>query len=275
MVVGCGFLGGAAADFFLARGDRVLGITASASSAELLIARGIEARAIDVSRPFPIGEWGQGLDVLVYSVSSPRGAGVAGYEAVYFKGFQRTLKAFRPAHAVFVSSTSVYGQSRGEWVTEDSETKPQVATGDVLLRAESEALFSRGCVLRLAGIYGPKRSVLLRKYLEGSASLELGGERWINQIHRDDAARAVVHAATSRLRGIFNVADDHPASQRAIYSWIAEAVGGELPPDGPQQRRKRGNTNKRVSNRRLKELGWQPLFPAYRDALPALLAVEN
>ena len=114
--------------------------------------------------------------------------------------------------------------------------------------------------------------MLRRKFLEGVALLEDGGARWINQIHRDDAVRAIHAVLTAGQSGaIYNVADDTPATQRMIYNWIAEYFARPLPPEGPADLdRKRGWTSKRVNNARLRALGWAPKFPSYHDALPAL-----
>ncbi len=54
-------------------------------------------------------------------------------------------------------------------------------------------------VARLAGIYGPGRSALLRKFLSGEARIENGGERYLNQVHRDDIAAALLHLVASSI----------------------------------------------------------------------------
>jgi nucleoside-diphosphate-sugar epimerase len=125
----------------------------------------------------------------------------------------------------------------------------------------------------LAGIYGPGRSVLLKKFLEGSAVLEAGGKRWINQIHRDDGAMALLQLAQNEAAaGIYNVCDDTPTTQREIYGWIADFLNRPSPPEGPADlNRKRGWTSKRISNARLRALGWSPRYPGYGDALSELV----
>ncbi len=210
-------------------------------------------------------------DLLVHCASSGRGGGVEAYQRVYVQGMRELLAAATPRHIIFTGSTSVYGQTDGSLVDETSPAEPTVETGKVLLEAESVALAYRGCVLRLAGLYGPGRSVLLRKYRDGTATLDGDGSRWINQIHRDDAARAILHAGANNLSGIYNVSDDTPTRQRDVYSWIATHRNGPLPrPSETPTIRKRGNTNKRVSNTKLKTTGWQPRFCSYKDALPEL-----
>ena len=208
------------------------------------------------------------FDVVVHCASS-KGGGADGYRRVYRDGIRNLVAAFPGARVIFTGSTSVYGQADGSAVDEMSETAPDRETGRVLLEAERIVLEAGGLVARLAGIYGPGRSVLMRKFLEGTAVLEDGGGRWINQIHRDDAARALVHLATSPVEaGIYNVADDSPATQREVYGWLAEFFERGLPPGGPSNpNRKRGASDKRVMNAKLRATGWSPDFPSYREGL--------
>jgi nucleoside-diphosphate-sugar epimerase len=110
--------------------------------------------------------------------------------------------------------------------------------------------------------------LLLRKFFDGTAIIEGDGSKWINQVHRDDIALAIVHLVSSCATGIFNVNDDRPLPQRELYAWLAERFGLPLPPSGPiDTNRKRGWTNKRVSNARLRGLGWKPQFSSFFDAV--------
>ncbi|MEX1119920.1 MAG: NAD-dependent epimerase/dehydratase family protein [Terrimicrobiaceae bacterium] len=269
---GCGFLGEAAADLFSGLGWEVLALCASRESADRLKHKPFEVLAGDIATtPGFSGAWSS-PDLLVHCASSGRGGGVDAYQRVYVQGMRQLLAATNPHHVLFVGSTSVYGQTDGSFVDETSPAAPAVETGQILLEAESLALAAGGCVLRLSGIYGPGRSVLLRKYRDGTATLDGDGTRWVNQVHRDDAARAILHAGTKKLSGIFNVSDDTPAQQREVYSWIASPWNGPLPPATERPGiRKRGSTNKRVSNAKLKATGWQPSYPCYKDALPGLV----
>jgi nucleoside-diphosphate-sugar epimerase len=116
--------------------------------------------------------------------------------------------------------------------------------------------------------------VLLRKFLSGEAVIEEDGRRFINQIHRDDAASAISHLLRMEPfpKGeIFNVADTVTLSQKQVYEGLAEIFGKEIPPSGPRDLdRKRGWTHKRVSNTKLLEAGWTPSFPSFLDAVPGL-----
>jgi len=276
LIIGCGFLGEAAAELFSTHGRSVLGLVRSPESLGGLSGRPFEAASCDVTDDASVAALTpllRGVPLAVYCLSSGKG-GADAYAAVYREGLRRVLEHWNPGRVIFVSSTSVYAQSGGEWVTEASPAQPDRETGHILLEAEAIALANGGCVARLSGIYGPGRSVLLRKFLTAEAVLEEGGHRWINQIHRDDAAAALVSLAEHGEAGvIYNVTDDTPVTQRGVYGWMADALNRSLPPEGVANlNRKRGVTSKRVSNERLKATGWAPLFPSYRDALPQLIA---
>jgi nucleoside-diphosphate-sugar epimerase len=143
-----------------------------------------------------------------------------------------------------------------------------------LLAAENITLAANGIVARLAGIYGPERSVILKKFLSGEAVIEEDGQRFLNQIHRDDAARAILHLATSGIRGeVFNVSDSRPLTQRECYVVMCRIFSRTLPPSGPRDlNRKRGWTHKQASNGKLRATGWQPRFPSFLDAAAEIAA---
>ena len=277
IIVGCGFLGKATAQLFWEHGYRVTSIVSSEASREELL-KGhspFEIVACDITNKADVKKIAPQLQeaaLMIYAVSSGKGNAEA-YAAVYREGLKNVLAAWQPAHLIFVSSTSVYAQTAGEVVIESSTTEPDRATSRILLESEAVAVAAGGSVARFAGIYGPGRSILLKKFLNNEARLEDGGHRWINQIHRDDGAQALYHLGTAAaLAGIYNVTDDTPATQREVYQWMSDYLHQPLPPSGPADlNRKRGLTSKRVSNKKLREAGWSPQFPSYREALPMLL----
>lgn len=273
VIAGCGFLGEAAAFLFSESGARVLGLCATQATAERLVGKPFEILKADITGTLSgiPQEWTR-PDLLIHCASSGRG-GADDYRKVYRDGLSKLLEVLAPHRVIFTGSTSVYAQEDGGWVDEQSRAEPLRETGRILLEAEKLALDSGGIVARLAGIYGPGRAVYLRKFLEGSAVLEAGGSRWINQIHRDDAAQALIHLADSQIPpGIYNVCDNTPATQVDVYGWIAACLNKPLPPEGAADPgRKRGLTSKRVSNAKLRTTGWEPAFESFRRALPTLL----
>lgn len=209
-------------------------------------------------------------DAIVHCAASGRG-GAEAYQRVYVEGCENLTKAFPQVPLLFTSSTSVYAQADGSIVTEKSPAVPDRDTGRLLLDAENLVLSAGGTVARLAGIYGPGRSVILKKFLSGEAVIEEDGRRFLNQIHRNDAARAILHLATTRATGVFNVSDSTPLSQLECHQALSRMFDRPLPPSGPRDlNRKRGWTHKRVSNVKLRSSGWQPEFPSFLDAAASI-----
>ncbi len=263
LIAGCGYVGAATADLFQAAGWAIEGWTHSQDSAAELASRPYPVRAVDISGNDVTGDF----DVVIHCASSG-GGGVESYRRVYLEGARNLLEKLRPHRFVFTSSTSVYAQTDGEWVDETSAAEPAHETGKILRETEEVVRQNDGVVARLAGIYGPGRSALLRKFLAGEARLDGDGNRFLNQVHRDDIASALILLADVPNDGIVNVVDDEPITQRAAYEWLAARLGRPLPPaaESPGQR-KRGASNKRVSNAKLRSLGWQPRFPNFASGM--------
>lgn len=275
LIAGCGFVGERAADLLHATGHTVIGLTHSAASTERLrIAKPWRVESCDVSSETSVNALAAKIaplhiDAFIHCASSSRG-GAEMYQSVYVNGMRHLIAAFPSAFPLYTSSTSVFPQIQGETVDETSFADPDRETGRLLREAENLALNAGGCAARLAGIYGPGRSFLLKNLLEGKAAIEGndGHGRYLNQIHADDAASALVHLVTHRLSGIYNIADDQKVTQRDSYLDLCRVFGLPLPISrDPDPNRKRGWSHKHVSNAKLRATGWQPLYPTYLDAV--------
>ncbi len=264
LLIGQGYLGQAITRVFR---ENLWDVTATSLSG------GNETVACDIGNLEDVAKL-PAADFIVHCAASGRG-GAEAYQHVYVEGCRNLTKKFPGVPLLFTSSTSVYSQTDGSIVTEDSPAIPERETGNLLLAAENITLAANGLVARLAGIYGPGRSVILRKFLAGEAVIEEDGRRFLNQIHRDDAARAILHLATSSIRGeVFNVSDSTPLTQRECYEALSRVFSRPLPPSGPRDlNRKRGWTHKQVSNEKLRATGWQPLFPSFLDAAEDIAAM--
>lgn len=271
LLCGHGYLGQAISRDFLAAGWHV---TAVSQSERRSSDRHLTELPADLSSREIIASLASSIpqpDFIVHCASSGRG-GEDAYRRVYLDGCRHLLDALPGVPLLFTSSTSVYAQTDGAEVTEESPAEPDRATGQILRETEDLVLSAGGIIFRLAGIYGPERSVILKKFLSGDATVEEDGRRCINQIHRDDAASAVLHAATAPLEsGIWNVADSHPRSQLDTFTALAEIFARPLPPSAPRDpNRKRGWTHKRVSNAKLLSSGWTPAHPDFLKSAPAV-----
>ena len=271
LIAGCGFVGKATGLLLKTGGWGVIGVTRSDESAAQLSAEAFHTVACDISDPAMVKEKLGGfeeIDAVVDCVSSGRGREEA-YRKNYLDGARNLLEILHPQKFLFTGSTSVYAQTDGSWVTEESPAEPVRETGRILRETEELVLGHDGVVTRLAGIYGLERWALLRKFLDGSAIIEEDGSRWVNQIHRDDVAEAIGFLLnTDAVSDIYNVTDNTPLSQIDCYCIFSEHFKKPLPPTGLVDiNRKRGVTNKRVSNAKLRALGWEPKFPSMREAL--------
>lgn len=271
LIAGCGFVGERVADLLHAAGHEVIGLTHSPeSAARLAAAKPWRTEACDISDRDSVAKLSvTGIDAFIHCASSSRG-GAEMYQTVYVGGMRHLVAAFPQAFALYTSSTSVYPQVSGEIVDESSPAEPDRDTGRLLREAENIALNAGGAVARLAGIYGPERSFVLKNLLEGKAAIEgnNGQGRLLNQIHADDAAAALTHIVTQRLGGIFNVVDDAQMTQKQCSERLCAIFGLKLPPARePDPNRKRGWSHKRVSNTKLHASGWKPRYPSYFDAL--------
>ena len=270
LIAGCGYVGETAADLFHVAGWNVEGWVHSAQSAATFAAKPYRVSTVDVSRRAEVSEQGGGFDAIIHCASS-RGGDAAMYRRIYFNGARNLLNILPAAKTLFTSSTSVYAQNDGSWVTEGSEAKPIRETSCILLETENLVLGKGGIVARLAGIYGPGRSALLTRFLNGTATIDPENDRFVNQVHREDIASALfllLNREPQPGAQIYNIVDDEPILQSDCYRWLAQRLNRPLPPIGQSQRQgKRGDTNKRVSNSKLRQLDWAPQYPRFADAM--------
>jgi len=263
-------------------GHSVFGLRRSPSADTLMRSVGITPLLGNITKPEQLAGLPADYDWVINSASAS-GGGVEDYREVYLRGMRNLvawLAAAAPKKFVYTSSTSVYGQNDGSLVKETSPTEPAVETGKILVETERVLLEAAqtkkfpAVILRLAGIYGPGRGYWFKQYLQGEARIEGNGGRILNMIHRDDAAGAVIAALKSGRPGeIYNAVDDEPVTQLEFFRWLSGPLGKDLPPSLPEDAeavRKRGVTNKRVSNRRIKmELGYQFKYPTFREGYTA------
>jgi nucleoside-diphosphate-sugar epimerase len=282
LIIGCGYVGLPLGAELVRLGHEVYGLRRTDPAGNELKAAGLRPLVGDVTRPETLAGLPHEFDWVVNCVAS-RGGGADDYRQIYLHGTRHLiawLAAAPPKKFVYTSSTSVYGQTDGSPVKETSPTEPLVETAKILretekllLAAVAERKFP-AVILRVAGIYGPGRGHAFKQFLKNEARIEGDGSRCLNMIHRDDLIGCLVAALKSGRPGeIYNAVDDEPVTQTNFFQWLAEELGKAPPPLVPEntdESRKRGVTNKRVSNRKLKmELGCQFKYPNFRRGYTA------
>jgi len=296
LIVGCGYVGLPLGVELVRLGHEVFGLRRNVSAENELKAAGIQPLIGDVTKPETLVVLPQNFDWVVNCVAAglrraevasatQAGGDAEDYRQVYLQGTRNLIEWLGPnlpKKFVYTSSTSVYGQTDGSPVKESSPTEPLAETAKVLLETEKLLLAAvaerkfPAVILRVAGIYGPDRGHWFRQFLKNEARMEGDGSRFLNMIHRDDLIGCIIAALKSGRAGeIYNAADDEPVSQLHFFQWLAQALDQPLPPSEPAnpiENRKRGVTDKRVSNRKLKmELGYQFKYPNFRKGYSAEL----
>ncbi len=194
----------------------------------------------------------------------------------------------------YFSSTAVYGDWRGAWVDEDTLCRPTTQRARIRLKVEEDwqswaQIWARAhngppplSIFRLAGIYGPERSVL-EQLRQCTARRIDRPQQFFNRIHVADIA-GLVQASMAQLSfaGIFNAADDLPANPAEVVAYAAQLLDLPVPRLIPWAQAQSQLSpmalefyadNKRVRNNRARErLGYAFRFPSYLEGLRACLA---
>lgn len=276
LIFGCGYLGLRIAQLWRERGDDVWALTRSTSHAADFERMGIHSILGDVLDPDSLAGL-PAADTVVYAVGYDRTAEPSKRE-VYVAGLGNVLAAIPEpgGRLIYISSTSVYGQSDGEWVDETSLTDPTSEGGRICLEAENRARsaadsFESISVLRLSGIYGPGRLAARLDSLHRQKPVSAPPEGWLNLIHVEDAAAVI--AAVSGLDNppeTLLVSDDRPLKRREYYERLTRAIQSPPPLFLTDSI---GGLGKRCANRRMHQLLRTGLmYPTLAEGLPTAIS---
>ena len=282
LIIGCGYVGLPLGAELVRQGHEVFGLRRSTNAAGELRSAGIILLPGDIAQPETLQMISQPFDWVVNCAASG-GGDAAAYRQLYLQGTRNVLAwlATRPLlKYVYTSSTSVYGQDDGSWVDESSAAEPSTDTGRILVETENLLRSAAGernfpsVILRLAGIYGPERGYWFKRLLLGEARISGDGTRLLNIIHRDDVVGCIITALRQAQGGeIYNAVDDEPVTQMEFFRWLCSRLNKPMPPRvslDTVSERKRGVTDKKVSNHKLKqELGYRFKFANFREGYAA------
>ena len=274
LVVGCGDLGAAVADYFAQRDWSVHGVRRSVAKIP-----GVTMIAADATQPETLKALRTITPDYVLVALTPGEFSDQRYRAVYVDGARNVLRALdttRIKRVFWVSSTSIYHQNDGEWVDENSPAHPSAFSGARLLEAE-RVIAASGLPhtsIRFGGIYGPGRERLLRQLRNGQRSA-LTPPRFSNRIHRDDVVGVLQFLIERAARGetlqsLYLGVDTEPALMSDIEHWFSGYLQidySTLTSDAPPAR----GGSRRCNSARLQALGYRFLYPTFREGLPTLL----
>jgi len=197
--------------------------------------------------------------------------------------------------AGYLSTTGVYGDRAGGWVDETTHPNPAAPRARRRIAAEHGWAALAGRVsghiavdlFRVAGIYGPGRSVL-DDVAAGVARRVIKPGHAFGRIHRDDIAGAVMAAIrTAPATGVrvLHLADDVPAESALVIEEAARLLGVAPPPAVPyadavagmgEMARSFWADNRKVASAITQQtLGYRWRYPDYRSGLAAIFAEEG
>ncbi len=182
----------------------------------------------------------------------------------------------------YLSTTGVYGNTDGKWVSEKSQPNPLQQRSQKRLNCEQEWLESELPIqiFRLPGIYGPGRSTF--ETIKNNKIKVISKENQVfSRIHVDDIAGAIIYMLQNKnnldFHKIINIADDEPCSQIEVIQYCYDLLGQQMPK--PKLFEEAKNTlspiaqsfwteNRRVSNDLLcKKLGYKLIYKNYKLGL--------
>jgi nucleoside-diphosphate-sugar epimerase len=289
LIVGCGDLGSTIASN-LKHKHQVTGLRRRIHEA----ASGMQTIHADVTQPNTLKQLeALNPNIVIYCVSADAQTD-ASYQAQYVTGLKNILATQvnnnQLTHAFFVSSTRVYGQKLGQ-KTQDilDETIPAIPSdfgGERLLEAENalkqfclnknmnNGVLCKSTSMRLSGIYGNGRLYLAN--MAKDPARWPAENNWSNRIHRDDAAGFITFLvekvlSQQAIEDTYIVTDDMPTQQYEVLQWLAAQQGVDtssikIPPI---------SGGKRLSNKRLRDTGFQLQYPGYQVGYRHILKTQD
>lgn len=279
LIVGCGALGRTLAVNLTAAGHAVTGLKRTPSAANH---DNFQYCYADITQPLELINLDTDFEFIFFIVA-PDSRNENSYSEIYEHGLENVLNKFVQANSsapwIFVSSTSVYGQSRGEWVDEGSPTIPEKLTSAKILNAEQKLvkLNPKNVIVRFSGIYGPGREYLLRMAKQ-SPAIQQNPPYYTNRIHQDDCVNVLQFLLEQQLLGrkleqCYLASDNDPAPLWDVVSWLAEHLGSH--PPVPKEVAVDCDLNKRCKNKKLIDLGYAFRYPDYKAGYSGLILEFN
>jgi nucleoside-diphosphate-sugar epimerase len=283
LIVGCGDVGLRSARLLSGR-VRLLALTSSPERVPLLRAAGITPLRGDLDDP-PTLQRLAGLAHRVLHLAPPPSEGLADWRRDPRSRALAQALALRqpPAVLVYGSTSGVYGDCGGQWVSETRMPAPATPRAWRRLDAERQWRFwgrmtgARVTLLRIPGIYAPNRpDGPLPRLQRGTPVLRPEDDVYTNHIHADDLARACVRALwRGGPQRVINVCDDTQLKMGDYFDLLADGFGLPRPPrvarDGAEQRLPLMllsfmSESRRLRNERMgRELGLRLRYPTVRE----------
>jgi nucleoside-diphosphate-sugar epimerase len=275
LIIGCGSIGHQLAKTLADAGHDVTGLKRNPPQTHTENFKFIRA---DITSPTDLQVLDSDFEHVFFIVSAD-GRNESSYHDVYEAGLNNLLDRFAQIHCkapwLFVSSTSVYGQTQGEWVDENSPTLPNKTTSLKIVAAEQKLMAHNpaNVIVRFSGIYGPGREYLLRS-AQQTPLIQQQPPYYTNRIHQRDCVNVLAFLLGQRLAGVkleqcYLASDDDPAPMWDVMSWMTDKLNCTLPT--VKITAADCDMNKRCRNDRLKKLGYHFIYPDFKTGYLELI----
>ncbi|MDX8383439.1 MAG: SDR family oxidoreductase [Ghiorsea sp.] len=284
LILGCGYVGTKFAVVCLNLGIKVLATVRDTQAQAKLQSLGIDAVCNDNPATLPTN-WLNTCDAILDSIPLSYHANRQPFASQ--PEWLSLLLERTPSlvWAGYLSATSVYSDSQGQWIDENSPTMPSSKRGLARLEAEQAWLstFKAAEVFRLAGIYGNERNILSKLQAGNYKTVAWHPAHYSNRIHADDIVAALIAAMHKpQAQRIINISDDAPCSHAEYACDLAQSIAAPHPIILSEQDAQTQlsptfldffRDNKRISNKKLhQELLLELKYPDFKSAIPSLIA---
>ena len=200
-------------------------------------------------------------------------------ERVIIENYLTTLRNNKNLQWVgYLSSTSVYGDHKGDWVEEVSNLQPTSEMG--LKRMEAEQLLLNSNlpvrIFRLAGIYSLERNIFSR-LKKKEVKIINKKDQIFSRIHVEDIAQVLFSSfSKSKNKDIFNVSDDAPCAYKEVVQYAAALLQVEMPKEinfedlENSKMKDFYRDRKKVQNSKIKSMGVKLKYPTFKEGLTAI-----
>lgn len=225
MIIGCGWLGKKLGQHATEQGMTVFGTTRSSSNFSDLSELNIKPVKLELPATYLSEIRLPETDSVLISISPGRGDDRSEYPKIL--GQLAQVLAERNVQVIMYSSTSVYGNAKGEVTEKDATPDPKSSNAIVAAEGELRKHISDAVILRLAGLYAEDRHPA--KYMAGRKDIS-GGDAPVNLVHREDVIRATMEIVQKNIKGeIFNVCSANHPAKAEIYTAVAERLEMKKP----------------------------------------------
>jgi len=265
-VIGCGYVGGEAAQIWRGRGHHVTGTTRHPERLNSIAQVAQKGVLLKGNNESEFASLIASNETLLLTIGADR-------PEDYDSAYRQTAQIFRhlalemdaPRRLIYTSSAAVYGDHHGRFVDEESDLLSKTEQGKILIETEHlyHSLTELGwhvTIFRLAEIYGPGRELSKRIQQHQSHPFPGNGEQYTNMIHKADCATAIDYVLRHHLEGIFNLADDDHPTRKELFDSVAAKHHLPAPTWDPKLTGLHQG-NKRISNHKIKSEGFTLKHP--------------